>query len=154
MATLNEVTLIGRICADPEIKTTQSGVPLANFRIAVDRKYKSASGERETDFLTCVAFRRTAEFIQQYVGKGRLVCVSGSIQTRSWEAQDGSRRSSVEIMAESVETLDRSTQEGGGAGAARGEREGRGYAQPQGDPFAAPVGATDPFAIDDPFANE
>lgn len=104
---MNSVILIGRMVADPELKYTPSGVAVCSFRIAVDRKFKSQSGEREADFIDIVAWRQSAEFIANYVNKGRLVAVQGSMQTRSWVAQDGSKRRTVEVVADSVQALDK-----------------------------------------------
>ena len=104
---MNNVVLIGRMVADPELKYTPSGVAVCSFRIAVERKFKSQNGEREADFIDIVAWRQSAEFIANYVNKGRLVAVQGSMQTRSWVAQDGSRRKTVEVVADTVQALDR-----------------------------------------------
>ena len=90
---LNRVILIGRLVADPELRYTPSGVPVANFRIAVDRSFTNAAGERETDFINIVAWRQRAEFAANYLGKGRLVAIDGRLQIRQWTTQDGQRRS-------------------------------------------------------------
>lgn len=97
--------MIGNLAADPEAHTTQSGISRSTFRVAVQRKYKNADGRREADFLTVVAWRQTADFCNQYLTKGRRVAVEGSIQTRSYDAQDGSKRYVTEIIADSVEAL-------------------------------------------------
>ena len=102
---MNKVILIGNIASDPEGRTTQSGIAQCSFRIAVQRRFKGANGERETDFLPVVCWRQTAEFAQRYLAKGRKVAVEGSIQTRSYDAQDGSRRYVTEIIADSVEAV-------------------------------------------------
>ena len=102
---MNKVILIGNIASDPESRTTQSGVAQCSFRLAVQRKFKGANGERETDFLPVICWRQTAEFAQRYLVKGRKVAVEGSIQTRSYEAQDGSKRYVTEIIADSVEAV-------------------------------------------------
>ena len=102
---MNRVILIGNLASDPEGRTTQSGIAQCSFRIAVQRRYKGANGERETDFLPVVCWRQTAEFAQRYLAKGRKVAVEGSIQTRSYDAQDGSRRYVTEIIADSVEAV-------------------------------------------------
>ena len=114
---LNRIVLVGRLTRDPELKYAPSGTPLVTFGIAVDRRTKSASGDRETDFINIVAFRQTAEFVSQYVGKGRLVAIDGRLQIRSWTATDGTRRTSAEVIAESVQALDR-PKEGTPAGVA------------------------------------
>ena len=104
---MNRVILIGNIASEIESRTTQSGIQNATFRIAVQRKFKNASGEREADFLPVVCWRQTAEFCTRYLSKGRKVAVEGSIQTRSYDAQDGSKRYVTEIIAESVEAMDK-----------------------------------------------
>ena len=99
---LNKWIGMGRITAPIELKTTQSGTSVATFTIAVDRDYKGQNGEKQTDFINIVAWRSTAEFVSRYFGKGNLICVVGSLQTRSYDAQDGSKRYVTEIAAESV----------------------------------------------------
>lgn len=102
---MNKVILIGNLANDPESRTTQSGIAQCSFRIAVQRRFKGANGERETDVLPVVCWRQTAEFAQRYLSKGRKVAVEGSIQTRSYDAQDGSKRYVTEIIADSVEAV-------------------------------------------------
>ena len=97
---LNQVVLMGRLTRDPELKSTQSGVDVATFTLAVDRSYIKAGAEKETDFLDCVAWRGTAEFISRYFKKGMQVAVSGRIQTRKWKDQNDQRRVSVEIVVD------------------------------------------------------
>lgn len=102
---MNKVILIGNLASDPESRTTQSGIAQCSFRLAVQRRFKGANGERETDFLPVVCWRQTAEFAQRYLAKGRKVAVEGSIQTRSYDAQDGSKRYVTEVIADSVEAI-------------------------------------------------
>ena len=102
---MNKVILIGNLASDPESRTTQSGIAQCSFRLAVQRRFKGANGERETDFLPVVCWRQTAEFAQRYLAKGRKVAVEGGIQTRSYDAQDGSKRYVTEIIADSVEAV-------------------------------------------------
>src|SRR5579871_2974794 len=95
---LNRVVLIGRLTRDPEMKYTTNGVPVAQFGIAVNRYTKNEQGEYETDFFNIVAWRRTAEFVSNYLTKGRLVAVDGRLQTRSWvDQQSGQKRTAYEI---------------------------------------------------------
>lgn len=108
---LNRVILIGRLTKDPELRYTPNGVAVANFTLAVDRNYKNAQGERETDFLPCVAYRQLAELVANYLSKGKLASVDGRIQVRSYTAQDGQKRWVTEIIAEDVRFL--SPKEGG-----------------------------------------
>ena len=99
--------MIGNLASDPEAFTTQSGLTRSTFRIAVQRRYANAQGVREADFLTVVAWRQTAEFCNKYLSKGRKVAVEGSIQVRSYDAQDGSKRYVTEIIADNVEGMDK-----------------------------------------------
>ena len=113
---LNRVILIGRLTADPELRYTQNGTAVTNFRLAVDRPYTSQSGQREADFIPVVVWDKQAETCANYLNKGRLVAVDGRLQVRSYDAQDGSRRWVTEVVAQDVRFLDRgrqSDQEGG-----------------------------------------
>ena len=103
---MNLVVLIGRLVADPELRYTQAGVPVASFRLAVDRPFTNEQGERETDFLPVIAWRNLAEIIAHNLTKGRLVAVQGRIQTRSFQAQDGTTRWVTEVVADNVRFLD------------------------------------------------
>ena len=102
---MNRVILIGNLASDPESRTTQSGIAQCSFRLAVQRRFKGQNGEKETDFLPIVCWRHTAEFAQKYLAKGRKVAVEGSIQTRSYDAQDGSKRYVTEVIADNVEAV-------------------------------------------------
>lgn len=104
---MNIVIITGNIASDVEAYTTQSGVSRSSFRVAVQRRFRNANGEREADFLNVVAWRSTADFCNKYLKKGSKVAVEGSIQTRSYDAQDGSKRYVTEIIAENVESLSR-----------------------------------------------
>ena len=100
---LNKVVLAGRMTADPELKQTPSGVSVLSFTIAVNRSYVSKNsdqGERQADFINVVAWRNTAEFISKYFRKGSAICICGSIQTRSWQDQQGQRRYATEVVAD------------------------------------------------------
>ncbi len=110
---LNKCILIGRLTADPEMRYTQSGIGVVNFRIAIDRNYKSASGEKETDFINIVAWRKLAELVNQYLGKGRLVAVEGSLQMRRYQTKEGENRTAYEVVADNVQFLDRGDRGGG-----------------------------------------
>ena len=102
---MNKVILIGNLANDPEARTTQSGISQSTFRIAVQRRFANQQGVREADFLTVVAWRQTADFCNRYLSKGRKVAVEGSIQVRSYDAQDGSKRYVTEIIADNIEAL-------------------------------------------------
>lgn len=102
---MNKVILIGNIANDVESRTTSSGIANCTFRLAVQRRFANSQGVREADFLPIVCWRQTAEFCAKYLSKGHKVAVEGSIQTRSYDAQDGSKRYVTEIIADNVEFL-------------------------------------------------
>lgn len=99
---LNKITIMGRLCADPDLRRTPNGIPVCNARIAVERNYADPSGEKVTDFFDIVAWRGTAEFLYNYFEKGRKVVLDGRLQTRSWTDREDKKRVSVEIVAESA----------------------------------------------------
>lgn len=103
---LNRIQLIGRLTRDPDLRYISSGQPIAQFTLAVDRDFRNADGAREADFVQCVTWRTLAEQVGQYCTKGRLVAVEGRLQTRSYEAQDGTRRKSTEVVGDRVWFLD------------------------------------------------
>ena len=100
---MNKVIMIGNLANDPEARTTQSGISQSTFRIAVQRRFANQQGVREADFFTVIAWRQTADFCNRYLSKGRKVAVEGSIQNRSYDAQDGSKRYVTEIIADNIE---------------------------------------------------
>lgn len=102
---MNRVILIGNLARDPEITTTTNGVSVANFAIAVQRRYTNAEGEREADFINVVVWRALAENVHKYLKKGSKAAVSGALQVRSYEAADGSKRYVTEVVADEVEFL-------------------------------------------------
>ena len=99
---LNHITIMGRLVREPEYRTTGSGISVVNFSVAVDRDFSGQSGEKETDFIDCVAWRQTAEFITKYMRKGSMVVVSGRLQIRSWSDKDGNKRRTAEVVADNV----------------------------------------------------
>lgn len=99
---LNRVILMGRLVADPELKTTNSGVSVCSFRIAVDRNYVKNGEQRQADFFDIVAWRSSAEFVCRHFTKGSLIAVDGQLQTRQYQTKDGSNRSAVEVVADSI----------------------------------------------------
>ena len=107
---MNKVILIGNLARDPELKQTSSGTAVCQFTIAVQRRFANAEGRREADFLNVIAWRQLAENCARYLAKGRKAAVEGSIQTRSYDAQDGSKRYVTEIIADSVEFLSHAAQ--------------------------------------------
>lgn len=106
MSSLNRIILIGRLTADPELKYTAAGVPVARFTLAVDRPYVKEGGERETDFIDVVTWRGLAETCAKHLGKGRLAAVEGRLQIRTYDDSQGIRRKAAEVMADSVRFLD------------------------------------------------
>src|SRR5918994_2130013 len=117
---LNKVILIGRVANDPELKYTPSGVAVCTFRVAVNRPFTNAQGEREADFIDVVVWRQTAEFAANYLGKGRLIAVEGRLQVRSYDDRNGIRRRIAEVVADNLKALDRREQTEGGVGAGVG----------------------------------
>jgi single-strand DNA-binding protein len=109
---LNRIELIGRLTRDPELRYLSSGHPMAQFTVAVDRDFKNAAGDCDTDFINCVTWRKLAEQVGQYCSRGRLVAVEGRLQTRSYETQDGSRRRVTEVVGDRVWFLDSRKPEG------------------------------------------
>ena len=100
---LNKIFLQGRLVADPELRQTPSGVSVATFRLAVDRDFKSKeTGEKETDFVTVVAWRGTAEFVSRFFGKGRMAIVEGRLQMRNYTDRDGNKRTAAEVVADNI----------------------------------------------------
>lgn len=103
---MNKVLLVGRLTKDVEIKNTSSQIPFCNFTIAVDRRFKDSNGERQADFINCVAWRQTATFIAQYFSKGSRIGVCGSIQTRSYEDNNNQKRMVTEVIVEEAEFVE------------------------------------------------
>lgn len=99
---LNRIILMGRLTADPELKSTSSGTEVCSFTIAVDRDYQRAGEEKQTDFIDVVAWRSTAEFVSRYFTKGRMIVVQGSLQSRRWQDRDGNKRVSWEVQADRI----------------------------------------------------
>ncbi len=113
---LNRVILMGRLVADPELKTTPSGVSVTSFRIAVDRNYVKSGEERKADFIDIVCWRSTAEFVCRYFGKGSLIALEGQLQTRTYQAKDGTNRYVVEVVADNVSFTGERRDNSGGYG--------------------------------------
>ena len=103
---LNRIELIGRLTRDPELRYMSNGHPMAQFTVAVDRDFRNAAGERDADFVNCVAWRKLAEQVGQYCTRGRLIAVEGRLQVRSYETQDGARRRVTEVIGDRVWFLD------------------------------------------------
>ena len=100
---LNHIVIMGRLTRDPELRRTGSGIAVASFTVAVDRDFSNnQSGEKETDFIECVAWRKTGEFVSKYFTKGRMIVVDGRLQIRGWTDNDGNKRKTAEIVADNV----------------------------------------------------
>lgn len=100
---LNRITIMGRLTAEPELRRTGSGMAVTSFSLAVDRDFSAReSGERETDFIDCVAWRGTAEFVDKYFTKGKMAAVAGRLQIRNWTDKDGNKRKTAEVVADNV----------------------------------------------------
>ena len=99
---LNVAIIMGRLTRDPELRRTNSGKPVASFTVAVDRDYATEGQEKETDFIDCVAWNGTAEFVDKYFKKGSMIVVSGRLQLRNWTDKDGNKRKTAEILASNV----------------------------------------------------
>lgn len=147
-SSLNQVTLIGRLTRDPELTYTPTGTPVCKFGIAVDRWQKDDQGNHLTDFLNVTAWKQKAEFVGQYIGKGRLVCITGRIETRSWE-KEGVKHYATDIIAADVLPLDRKPENGEQA-----EGEGAPAAAPAATRTKRPAPVADESEDADPFADE
>lgn len=139
---LNKVVLCGRLTADPELKTTGNGISVVSFSLAINRRYKNANGQYDADFISCTAWRQTAEFISRYFRKGSSLCIAGSIQTRKWTDQQGQTRYATDVVADEAMFVDsRSESNARDNGTPMGNNGGFGS-----EPFATP-GATENFDI-------
>ncbi len=107
MASLNKVILIGHMTADPELKQTPSGVSVCSFSIGVTRKFAKTGEQAQSDFINIVAWRQQAEFVARYFRKGSAICICGSLQTRTWNATDGSKRYATEVVADEINFVER-----------------------------------------------
>ena len=139
---LNKIFIMGRLTRDPELRRTQSGTAVTSFSLAVERDFKSQGGEKETDFIDCVAWRQTGEFVSKYFKKGSMIVVSGRLQIRNWNDKDGNNRRTAEVVADNVYFGD-SKRDGA-------ERSGDynsypSYSAPAGG-YTAPVGGASDFS--------
>lgn len=127
---MNKVILIGRLTKDPEVKSTSSQTALCNFTIAVDRRFKDANGNRQADFINCVAWRQQAELLGRYFHKGSRIALVGNLQSRSYDDNQGQKRYVTEVVVDEIEFVDSASASGNG---------GSGAYQPQTAPQQAPV---------------
>ena len=112
---LNHITIMGRLTRDPELRRTGSGIAVASFTVAVDRDYSGKdNGEKETDFIECVAWRHTGEFVSKYFTKGRMIVVDGRLQIRGWTDKDGNKRRTAEVVADNCYFGDSKKESSGG----------------------------------------
>jgi len=143
---INRVVLVGRLTRDPELRTTTTGKSVCDFSIAVNKRVKPTDGSSDADFFRVNCWERTAEYVSNYLHKGRLVAVDGRLQTRKYTANDGTNREVVEIVAENVQGLDRPRDDDGAA---------KGGAAAGGGARAAVAAGSAPSAEEyDPFADE
>ncbi len=138
---LNKIFIMGRLTRDPELRRTQSGTAVTSFTLAVDRDFKSQSGEKETDFIDVVAWRSTAEFAAKYFTKGRMAIVEGRLQIRPWTDKDGNSRRSAEVVADNIYFGDSKRDSAGDMGGYSAPA----YTAPAGG-YSAPVGGPSGFA--------
>ena len=151
---LNHIVLMGRLTRDPELRRTASGVAVASFTLAVDRDFGGKEGEKETDFIDCVAWRQTGEFVSKHFSKGRMAVVSGRLQIRGWTDKDGNKRRTAEVVADNVyfgdskkeASSDHSASNGGGYGGGFG-----GYTVPNENAYGGgyPAPGSDFAMLDD-----
>ena len=137
---LNHITIMGRLTRDPELRRTGSGIAVTSFTVAVDRDFSGRDGgERETDFIDCVAWRQTGEFVSKYFTKGSMIVVSGRLQIRSWTDKDGNKRRTAEVVADNVYF-----------GESKRSNEGNAYSAPAANGFggySAPAAPASDFAM-------
>ena len=148
---LNRIILMGRLTRDPELRRTGSGTAVASFTVAVDRDFgKSENGEKETDFIDCVAWRQTGEFVSKYFTKGRMAVVSGRLQIRNWTDKDGNKRRSAEVVADNVYFGDSKRDGDSGSSYGGNAYGGNSYAAPAAPSYggyAAPSAPASDFAM-------
>jgi single-strand DNA-binding protein len=149
---LNTITIMGRLTRDPELRRTGTGVAVASFTVAVDRDFADKqSGEKETDFIDCVAWRQTGEFVSKYFSKGKMIVVKGRLEIRKWTDKDGNQRRSAEVVAENCYFAESKRDSGDNTGFANTEgteatnRFSKAYAMVE----AATSGQTDFAVLDD-----
>jgi len=141
---LNHITIMGRLTRDPELRRTGSGVAVASFTVAVDRDFGGRDGgEKETDFIDCVAWRQTGEFVSKYFTKGRMIVVSGRLQIRNWTDKDGNKRRTAEVVADNCYFGDSKRDSDGGNAYGGNSYGGSSYSAPAPSygGYSAPAGA-------------
>lgn len=149
---LNVVAIMGRLVADPELRTTPQGTNVTTFRIACDRNFARQGEQRQADFLDVVAWRQQAEFVCKYFQKGSLIAINGSLQTRSYQDKNGNNRTAVEIVADQINFAGGKSGNGGESSYSSPAQPTQGYSRPAAAAQPAPsfsVGSNDDFAVID-----
>ena len=151
---LNHITIMGRLTRDPELRRTGSGIAVASFTVAVDRDFGGRDGgEKETDFIDCVAWRQTGEFVSKYFTKGRMIVVSGRLQIRSWTDKDGNKRRTAEVVADNCYFGDSKRDDQGGSSYGGNTYGGSSYGSAYSAPapsyggYSAPAAPASDFAM-------
>ena len=149
---LNHITIMGRLTRDPELRRTGTGIAVASFSVAVDRDFSGRDArEKETDFIDCVAWRQTGEFVSKYFTKGSMIVVSGRLQIRSWTDKDGNKRRTAEVVADNVYFGESKRSNEGGSSYGGNAYGGNSYAAPAapayGGGYSAPAAPASDFAM-------
>ena len=149
---LNHITIMGRLTRDPELRRTGTGIAVASFTVAVDRDFGGRDGgEKETDFIDCVAWRQTGEFVSKYFTKGSMIVVSGRLQIRSWTDKEGNKRRTAEVVADNVYFGESKRSSEGGSSYGGNAYGGNSYAAPAapayGGGYSAPAAPASDFAM-------
>jgi single-strand DNA-binding protein len=149
---LNHITIMGRLTRDPELRRTGTGIAVASFTVAVDRDFSGRDGgEKETDFIDCVAWRQTGEFVSKYFTKGSMIVVSGRLQIRSWTDKEGNKRRTAEVVADNVYFGESRRSNEGNSSYGGNAYGGNSYAAPAapayGGGYSAPAAPASDFAM-------
>ena len=150
---MNRVILMGRLTADPELRQTPQGTAVTRFTIAVDRRFRKEGGQ-QADFITCVAWRQTAEFICRFFQKGRMIAVEGQLQSRSWDSQDGKRQYATEVIIDNAYFTGSRNENSNGTNQSTGAYQTN-FSAPEAPTYSAPQSQTDDMGfVDLSFAND
>ena len=150
---MNRVILMGRLTADPELRQTPQGTAVTRFTIAVDRRFRKEGGQ-QADFITCVAWRQTAEFICRFFQKGRMIAVEGQLQSRSWDSQDGKRQYATEVIIDNAYFTGSRNENSNGTHQSTGAYQTN-FSAPEAPTYSAPQSQSDDMGfVDLSFAND
>ena len=150
---MNRVILMGRLTADPELRQTPQGTAVTRFTIAVDRRFRKEGGQ-QADFITCVAWRQTAEFICRFFQKGRMIAVEGQLQSRSWDSQDGKRQYATEVIIDNAYFTGSRNENSNGTNQSTGAYQTT-FSAPEAPTYSAPQSQSDDMGfVDLSFAND